>query len=304
MMPAFASPPPARPVAWLGEKLPELKVSLEIFPPKGADAEARMWQALDRLRVVNPLYVSVTCGAGGGEARNTAEIVKGVESRLDLPAAAHLTCVAADRAGIDAIAEAYWAQGVRKIVALRGDAPQGFERPADSYPYADGLVAALKRKADFAIAVAGYPEAHPEAASFDADMDHLARKVDAGATEVITQYCFDTDCVLRYRDAMAARGIGAKLVVGVMPVHNYAQIARFSSRCGAGVPAWLTEMLDGLDDDPATAAAVAASIGAEQCRRLAVEGLTELHFYTLNRAELTLAIARLLGLRARLASAA
>jgi methylenetetrahydrofolate reductase (NADPH) len=280
----------------LSDPLPRLRISLEIFPPRSAEQAEKLWQVVERLRPLGPEYVSVTCGAGGNYAGGTAEAVETLRTRLGLAARPHLTAMSADRADIEHAARDYWSRGVRRIVALRGDPPTGFEPPADAFPFAAEVVAALRRIGDFEIAVAGYPEAHPESPSADADLVQLKRKVDAGACEVITQYCFDTDRVLRFRDAMASHGIDAKLVVGIMPVHNYAQIARFSARCGASMPVWLGALFEGLDDDPETTRAVAATVGAEQCRRLAAEGLTELHFYTLNKAELTFAVGRLLGL--------
>jgi methylenetetrahydrofolate reductase (NADPH) len=301
-----ARSPAWRPCAWLGEPLPEAAISFEFFPPKNADAEARLWEAVERLAPFQPSYVSVTCGAGGNPAEGTASLVEALRARARLCAVAHLTCATAPREVVDQIAERYWSAGVRHIVALRGDSPKDEVRRANGayYGFAADLVAALRRLGDFEISVAAYPEPHPEAASPEADFDNLRRKIDAGASRAITQYCFDTDAVLRLRDRMAAAGITAPLAVGILPVHNFTQVRRFSERCGAGVPDWLFDLFDGLDDDPEQQALVAASVAAEQARRLIVEGIKELHFYTLNRAELTIAACRLLGLRPSLACAA
>jgi len=292
--------------AWLGEPLPQVAISFEFFPPKTADGEARLWDAIERLTPLHPSYVSVTCGAGGNPAEGTAPLVDALRAQAGLRAAAHLTCATAPRDAIDQIAEGYRASGVRDIVALRGDRPKdGAKRPNGThYSFAVELVAALRRIGGFEISVAAYPETHPEAASPDADFDNLRRKIDAGASRAITQYCFDTEAVLRLRDRMAAAGIEAPLSVGILPVHNFTQIRRFSEGCGAGVPDWLGALFEGLDDDPDQRALIGASVAAEQARRLIVEGITELHFYTLNRAELTVAACRLLGLRPSLTCAA
>jgi methylenetetrahydrofolate reductase (NADPH) len=295
-----------RPGAWLSEPLPQVAISFEFFPPKSEEADARLWQAVQRLAPFHPSYVSVTCGAGGNPAEGTASLVEALRERAGLCAVAHLTCATAPRATIDEIAERYWDSGVRHIVALRGDPPKdGVQRQNGAhYGFAADLVAALRRIGEFEISVAAYPEPHPEAVSPEADFDNLKRKIDAGAGRAITQYCFDTDVVLRLRDHMVAAGIRAPLSVGILPVHNFTQVRRFSERCGAGVPDWLADLFDGLDDDPEQQALVAASVAAEQARRLIVEGIEELHFYTLNRAELTIAACRLLGLRPSLACAA
>ncbi len=294
-----------RRVAWLGERLPVPRISFEFFPPKTEEAKTKFWCAVDRLRDLKPSYVSVTCGAGGNPAEGTAPLVSHLQKDAGLECAAHLTCATAPKALIDDIAQDYWREGVRKIVALRGDRPKvGYTCGSDHHPYAADLVSALKRVADFDIAVAGYPETHPEAGSPSADLDNLRRKVDAGADRVITQYCFDTDAVLRFRDAMTAHNIDVPVAVGLLPVHNFKQTRRFSEACGAGVPEWLGALYEGLDDDPEQRGLIGASVAAEQARRLVVEGIEELHFYTLNRADLTIATCRLLGLKPTLAKAA
>ncbi|MGI9450600.1 MAG: methylenetetrahydrofolate reductase [Geminicoccaceae bacterium] len=296
---------PERRVAWLGESLPSPRISFEFFPPKTEETDVKFWQAVDRLRELEPSYVSVTCGAGGNPAEGTAPLVKRLREDAGFATAAHLTCATAPRHVIEEIATGYWQDGVRKIVALRGDRPrEGWQPRADHHVYAADLVFALKKIADFDIAVAGYPETHPEAGNPALDLDNLKRKVDAGASRVITQYCFDTDAVLRFRDAMTERGINVPLAVGLLPVHNFILTKRFSEGCGAGVPAWLGALYEGLEDDPEQRALIGASVAAEQARRLVLEGIDELHFYTLNRASLTIATCRLLGMKPSLANAA
>jgi methylenetetrahydrofolate reductase (NADPH) len=291
--------------AWLGEPLPAVRISFEFFPPRSQEAAGRLWHAVERLRPLDPAYVSVTCGAGGNPAEGTAAWVDALRNRAGLQAAAHLTCASTPRAAIDGIAQDYWRQGVRHVVALRGDRPKdGSGRDEAHYRYASDLVRALRRMADFEISVAAYPEVHPEALNEEADLDNLKRKVDAGASRAITQYCFDTETVLRFRDRMSRAGIDAPLAIGILPVHNFAQMARFSERCGARVPGWLGAMFEGLERDPEQQGLVGASVAAEQARRLIVEGIEQLHFYTLNRAELTVAACRLLGLRPAYAAAA
>jgi methylenetetrahydrofolate reductase (NADPH) len=300
------NPAPDRPAPAPAELLPEVQISFEFFPPKTEAAATRLWQTVERLQPLKPRYVSVTCGAGGNPADGTAAWVAALRTRTGLSAVAHVTCASAPRVAIDGIARRYWTAGVRQIVAIRGDRPKdaAVRDDAARYRFAVDLVHALRRIADFQISVAAYPETHPEAVSAAADLDNLKRKLDAGAARAITQYCFDTDTVLRFRDRMVAAGITAPLAVGIMPVHDFGQIKRFSDGCGAGVPAWLGALFEGLDDDPDERARVGARVAAEQARRLIVAGFRELHIYTLNRAELTLAACRLLGLHPSLAHAA
>lgn len=294
-----------RRVAWLGEHLPAPRISFEFFPPKTEESGVKFWRAVGRLSKLDPGYVSVTCGAGGNPAEGTAPLVDRLRNEVGFETAAHLTCATAPKRTIEAIARRYWDNGVSKIVALRGDRPKdGWQSGDDHHVYAAELVSALKKIAAFDIAVAGYPEIHPEAESPEADLDNLKRKVDAGASRVITQYCFDTDAVLRFRDAMVGRGIDVPVAVGLLPVHNFTLTKRFSEGCGARVPTWLGALYEGLEDDPEQRALIGASVAAEQARRLVVEGIEELHFYTLNRADLTTATCRLLGMRPVLANAA
>jgi methylenetetrahydrofolate reductase (NADPH) len=290
----------------LADEQPAVALSFEFFPPKTPAASERLWQTVGELGPLAPQYVSVTCGAGGNPAEGTAALVDALRREAGLQAHAHLTCASAPRAAIEAIARRYWEAGVRQLVALRGDRPKDAAiRPnGEHYPFAADLVAALRRIAPFEVSVAAYPETHPEAASPAADLDNLKRKLDAGAARAITQYCFETDTVLRFRDRMSAAGITAPLAVGIMPVHDFVQIKRFSEGCGAGVPEWLAAQFAGLEGDPAERLRVGARIAAEQAARLIAEGIRELHLYTLNRAEPTLAACRLLGLAPGLAHAA
>jgi len=271
-------------------------VSFELFPPKTEASEAALVRAVDQLAGAEPDYFSVTYGAGGSTRDRTARVVDMVGARTGRPVAQHLTCVGASRDEIDRLAEGLHDKGISRIVALRGDLPDGQSLAPDGYGDAAELVAGLRRVADFDISVAAYPEVHPEAASAQADLDHLKRKLDAGAARAITQYAFDTDEVLRFVDRARAAGITAPIVPGIMPVTNFAGIKRFSAMCGASVPDWLARMFDGLDDAPETRAMVATSVATEQCRLLLDAGLSEFHFYTLNRPEVSLAVCRALGL--------
>ena len=262
--------------------------------------EAALWSTVERLAPLGPRFVSVTYGAGGATRDRTHATVTRIERDTGLRAAAHLTCVAATRAEVDAVARRYWDAGIRHVVALRGDPPKdtGRYRPhPGGYAFAADLVEGLKRVADFEITVAAYPEVHPEARDAAADLDNLKRKLDAGATRAITQYFFEVETYLRYLDRVRAAGIRVPVVPGILPVTNFAQVKRFSAMCGATVPGWMADLFDGLDEDPETRKLVAASIAAEQCRALQANGVDEFHFYTLNRANLTYAIARILGLR-------
>lgn len=279
---------------------PPVQVSFEFFPPKSVEAEATLWASVQRLAPLRPRFVSVTYGADGSTRDRTHRIVSRIAAETGLVAAPHLTCVGADRASIDEIARGYWNEGIRHIVALRGDPPQGAERyqpHPGGYPYAVDLVAGLHTVADFDISVAAYPEGHPEAPSADFDLDNLKRKIDAGATRAITQFFFETDDYLRFRDRCAARGIQAPIVPGILPITRFRQMLNFAGRCGASVPAWLHERFEGLDDDLETQRMLAAAIAIEQVARLRRHGVEEFHFYTLNRAELTYAICHALGLR-------
>ncbi len=279
--------------------LPAPALSFEFFPPKNEALEAQLWTCIRRLEPLAPRFVSVTYGAGGSTQARTHATVARIVSETSLLPAAHLTCVGASRGEVDDVARQYWDAGVRHIVALRGDAPAGEEYVPhpQGYAYAADLVAGLKRVADFEISVAAYPETHPSALSADHDVDNLKRKLDAGATRAITQYFFEGPLFLRFLDRALAAGITAPIVPGIMPVSNYAQAAKFSAMCGASVPAWMGPLFDGTEGDAETRRMIAAIVAAEQVRLLQVNGVDEFHFYTLNRPDLTYAIAHLLGVR-------
>ena len=277
---------------------PAPALSFEFFPPKTEALETQLWACIRRLETLQPRFVSVTYGAGGStQARTHATVIKLVEETALTPAA-HLTCVGATRAEVDEVAARYWAGGVRHIVALRGDLPEGqSDVGADGYQSAAELVEGLKKIADFEISVSAYPEVHPRAASAEADLDNLKRKLDAGATRAITQYFFDSTVYLRFLDRCLAAGITAPIVPGIMPVTNFTQAARFSAMCGTSVPDWMGVMFEGLDADPETRRMVSVVMAAEQVRLLQANGVDEFHFYTLNRPDLTYAIAHVLGVR-------
>ncbi|MCU0626181.1 MAG: methylenetetrahydrofolate reductase [NAD(P)H] [Gemmatimonadaceae bacterium] len=281
----------------------DLAVSFEFFPPRSAEMDEQLWRAIQRLAPLGPSYVSVTYGAGGSTRERTHATVKRLVDETPLAPAAHLTCVAASRAEILEVADQYWAAGVRHIVALRGDPPTGpgqaYEPHPEGFAYASDLVVGLRARHDFEISVAAYPEGHPQATSLAADVDNLKRKVDAGATRAITQFFFDNGMYFRFVDKCRAAGITVPIVPGIMPIMSYAQACRFAGMCGATIPSGMARHFEGLDDDPETRKLVAAALATEQCTKLADHGVDELHFYTLNRADLTYAICHMLGLRAQ-----
>jgi methylenetetrahydrofolate reductase (NADPH) len=288
------------------------RVSFEFFPPKTPTMEEQAWKSLDLLAPLRPSFVSVTYGAGGTTRDRTHRLVAAIQDKTGIPAAAHLTCVAASRSEIDEVARQYWNAGIRHVVALRGDPPAGaaaYVPHPDGYAYAADLVAGLRRIADFEISVAAFPETHPEALSATADLDNLKRKIDAGASRAITQFFFEPDVYLRFLDRARAAGITVPILPGILPVTNFAQVTKFAAACGAAIPRWMAAQFEGLDDDPETRRLVAAAIAAEQCRRLQDAGIRDFHFYTLNRADLTVAICHMIGVRrpaspARLAAVA
>jgi methylenetetrahydrofolate reductase (NADPH) len=247
--------------------------------------------------------VSVTYGAGGSTQERTHATVLRIVQETSLTPAAHLTCVGATAEAVDEVARRYWAAGVKHIVALRGDPPSGesYIPHPGGYAFAADLVAGLRRVADFEITVAAYPETHPYAASPEADLDNLKRKLDAGASRAISQVFFDNGVFLRFLDRALAAGIKAPIVPGIMPVTNFAQAAKFCAACGTSVPKWMESLFDGLDDDIETRRMVAAATAAEQVRILQANGIDEFHFYTLNRPDLVYAIARILGVKPRAA---
>lgn len=298
-----AAPAPAltEPAPLFAAAKGDIALSFEFFPPKTEKMAETLWSSIETLAPLNPRFVSVTYGAGGSTRERTHATVERIVRETHLPAAAHLTCVNASREEIDAIARSYWQAGVRHIVALRGDPPEEGARYAphpEGYADAAELVAGLKRIAPFEISVACYPEVHPQASCPEADLDNLARKVDAGADRAISQFFFSPEAFLRFRDRAAARGISAEIVPGILPVSNVAQTRKFAGQCGAAIPAWMDELFEGLDDKPAARQLIAATVAAELCGQLYAGGIRHFHFYTLNRAELAYAICHLLGVRA------
>jgi methylenetetrahydrofolate reductase (NADPH) len=275
-------------------------VSFEFFPPKTEKSEATLLQTVERLAPLQPRFVSVTYGADGSTRDRTHRIVSRINAETQLTGAPHLTCVDATTGEVDDIAQGYWNEGVRHIVALRGDPPQDadkYEPYPGGYQYAADLVVGLRKVADFDISVAAYPEVHPEAPSPSADLDNLKRKLDAGASRAITQFFFEADAYLRFRDLAVAAGITAPIVPGILPISNFASLLRFANACGARVPDWLHSKFEGLDEDPETRQMISASIAIELVEKLQRHGVDEFHFYTLNRAELTYAICFALGIR-------
>ncbi len=278
----------------------DAEISFEFFPPKTEKMEAQLWDAIVTLEPLAPRFISVTYGAGGSTRERTHNTVARIVRETAIPAAAHLTCVDATRAEIAEIADAYWRAGVRHIVALRGDPPNSggkFEPHPQGYASAVELVEGLRKRHPFEISVSAYPETHPEAASAQSDIDFLKRKLDAGASRAITQFFFEPETFFRFRDAVAAAGVDAEIVPGIMPVSNFAAIQRMSKMTGTAIPEWMARLFDGLDDHPPARQLVAATISAEMCRRLYAGGVRQFHFYTLNRAELSYAICHLLGKR-------
>jgi methylenetetrahydrofolate reductase (NADPH) len=282
-------------------------VSFEFFPPGDEAMAQQLWQSVQRLAPLRPSFVSVTYGADGSTRERTHEFVQRVLRETDLRVAPHLTCVGASRAEVLQIARGYWQLGVRHLVALRGDAPAAnlsvdgrYQPHPEGFAYASDLVTGLCRVGEFEMSVAAYPEGHPESGGVDADLENLKRKVDAGAGRAITQFFFETDLFLHYRDRAAAAGIKANIVPGILPITRFPQLLRFAGRCGASVPDWLRTRFDGLEDDPDTRRMIAANVAIEQVQRLRRHGVDEFHFYTLNRAELAYAICHALGLRPHL----
>jgi methylenetetrahydrofolate reductase (NADPH) len=281
-------------------------VSFEFFPPGDEAMGQQLWSAIQRLAPLGPSFVSVTYGADGSTRTRTHECVLRILRETTLRVAPHLTCVAASQEEVLGIAREYWRQGVRHLVALRGDAPadcvtaDGRYRPhADGFAYASDLVGGLRQVGNFDLSVAAYPEGHPESGGVEADLQNLQRKIDAGATRAITQFVFDSDFFLRYRDLCAARGMPISIVPGILPITRFPQLVKVAKRCGASVPDWLHARFAGLDDDPETRRMIAANVAIEQVQYLRRHGVDEFHFYTLNRAELTYAICHALGLRPR-----
>ena len=278
----------------------DIEVSFEFFPPKTDAMGETLWQSVETLKPLGPRFASVTYGAGGSTRERTHQQVVRIQNEAGIPAAAHLTCVDATRAEVDDVARHYWAEGIRHIVALRGDPPDGaaqYRPHPGGYDNAADLIAGLKKVADFEISVAAYPEVHPDSPDAQADIANLKAKFDAGATRAITQFFFDPECFFEFRDRAAAAGIDGEIVPGIMPVMSFAAVQRMSGLCGTQIPAWMEGLFEGLDDRPEARKLVSATIAAEMCRRLYAGGVRQFHFYTLNRAELSYAICHMLGLR-------
>lgn len=278
----------------------DIGVSFEFFPPKTEKMAETLWDSVQTLAPLAPQFVSVTYGAGGSTRERTHAAVERIVRETQIPAAAHLTCVGATRAEVDAVARAYWDIGVRHIVALRGDVAEpgaAYAPHPQGYANAAELVAGLRQIAPFEISVGAYPERHPDSPDEAADLDNLKRKIDAGATRAITQFFFEPECFFRFRDKAAAAGIDAEIVPGIMPVMSFSAVQRMSGLCGTAIPAWMETLFDGLDERPAARQLVAATVAAELCRRLYAGDVRQFHFYTLNRAELSYAICHLLGVR-------
>ena len=278
----------------LAEVQGQINVSFEFFPPRTSEMEQTLWNSIDRLSSLKPKFVSVTYGANSGERDRTHSIIKGIKDRTGLEAAPHLTCIDATPDELRTIARDYWNNGIRHIVALRGDLPPGSGKPE---MYASDLVTLLKEVADFDISVAAYPEVHPEAKSAQADLLNLKRKVDAGANRAITQFFFDVESYLRFRDRCVSAGIDVEIIPGILPVSNFKQAKKFADMTNVRIPAWMAQMFDGLDDDAETRKLVGANIAMDMVKILSLEGLKDFHFYTLNRSEMSYAICHTLGVR-------
>ncbi|ENG52054.1 5,10-methylenetetrahydrofolate reductase [Escherichia coli p0305293.2] len=278
----------------LAEVQGQINVSFEFFPPRTSEMEQTLWNSIDRLSSLKPKFVSVTYGANSGERDRTHSIIKGIKDRTGLEAAPHLTCIDATPDELRPIARDYWNNGIRHIVALRGDLPPGSGKPEI---YASDLVTLLKEVADFDISVAAYPEVHPEAKSAQADLLNLKRKVDAGANRAITQFFFDVESYLRFRDRCVSAGIDVEIIPGILPVSNFKQAKKFADMTNVRIPAWMAQMFDGLDDDAETRKLVGANIAMDMVKILSREGVKDFHFYTLNRAEMSYAICHTLGVR-------
>jgi methylenetetrahydrofolate reductase (NADPH) len=285
-----------------------IRVSFEFFPPKTEEMEKTLWESITRLAPMAPAFVSVTYGAGGSTRERTHATVKRILAETDLVPAAHLTCVDATRAEVDAVIDSYKDAGVEQIVALRGDPSAGvgtsYAPHPQGYANAADLVAGIRRRCNAEVTVSAYPEKHPESPTVEADIDMLEAKVDAGATRAITQFFFDNDLYFRYLDRVRARGISIPIIPGLLPVQNFQQTKNFAARCGASMPEWLAERFAGLDHDAATRKLIASAVAAEQVLDLVDRGVTDFHFYTMNRADLAYAICHLLGLRPQVKEAA
>ena len=292
----------ARSGSLFAERIADANVSFEFFPPKTPKMEETLWTSIKKLEPLGPSFVSVTYGAGGSTRERTHNTVKRILDETSLKPAAHLTCVGATRDEVDSVIQDYWDAGVRSIVALRGDPPEGanrYEPHPGGYANAAELIAGIKAIGDFDISVGAYPEIHPDSANLAADLDNLKRNIDAGANRAITQFFFETDQYFRFLDHCQSYGIDVPIVPGVLPVSNFKTLKNFAGSTGASVPDWLGQLFEGLDDRPDTRALVAATVAGEMCRKLYAGGVRDFHFYTLNRADLTFAVCHMLGHRAQ-----
>lgn len=282
------------------EKVNDARISFEFFPPKSEKMEQTLWDSITKLEGLDPAFVSVTYGAGGSTRERTHNTVKRILKETKLKPAAHLTCVGHSKAEVNTILEQYWEEGVRHIVALRGDMPDmnmAYQPHPDGYENAADLVSGIKSIADFEISVAAYPEVHPDSPNLAADLDNLKRKIDAGATRAITQAFFEADTFFRFQDHCDSMGIDVPILPGILPVMNYKSLMSFMKLCGTSVPDWMQDLFSSLDDRPQTRSMIAATIANELCRKLYAGGVRDFHIYTLNRSELTYAICHMLGHR-------
>lgn len=278
----------------------KINVSFEFFPPKNDEIEQRLWRSINNLKHLNPEFVSVTYGALGSTRQRTHSTIERILKETDLKPASHLTCIGSSKSEIEEIAKDYWDMGVKHIVALRGDMPASskqYQLHPNGFKYAYQLVDALKKIADFEISVAGYPEKHPESPNIELDIDHLKRKVDAGADRIITQFFFDTDNYLRFLERCDKANINVPITPGILPVTNVKQVKNFAKMCGTIIPKWMSEIFEGMDEKEETRKMISAIVAVEQCRILHDSGVKNFHFYTLNRSELVLAICHILGVR-------
>jgi methylenetetrahydrofolate reductase (NADPH) len=275
-----------------------LSISFEVFPPKSADALEKLRSTVTRLGEASPSFVSVTYGAGGSDRERSFAAIDAVRA-AGFEVAGHLTCVGQMKSDIDVVIDRYAALGVTQIVALRGDPPEGAGAPytphADGYQRTADLVHSIKQRGGFDVAVSAYPERHPQSPTDDHDMNVLAEKCAAGADKAITQMFFDNDRYLRFRDRAQSRGVHIPIVPGIFPIHSFPAVARFADRCGASIPVHIAERFAGLDDDPETTHKIATELANEQIIELAAHGVDQIHIYTLNRADLAVAVCQQLG---------
>ena len=278
----------------IGEINHSIDVSFEFFPPASKKMESTLWDSIERLKTLTPKFISVTYGANSGTRDTTYEIIKDIKTKTGLVAAPHLTCIDASKEELRQIAREYWNNDIRSIVALRGDIPEGGAKP---HMYSTDLVKLLKEEADFDISVAAYPEKHPEASSAQFDLDVLKAKFDAGANRAITQFFFDAETYLRFRDKCIKQGIEGEIVAGILPVSNYKTLVKFAGMTNVHVPDWMHKLYQGTENDETTRLLIGANQTMEMVKALTIEGVKDFHFYTLNRSDLSYAVCHSLGLR-------